>query len=556
MGRVTGKKEWKVEADPLVLSLLLIYTCFLSPSQAETPSSGLLQVRTSLSAEKIGGPFQVPAKLRPRVEFWKDVFTKYGKQQLVVHHRSFPQVIFGVLDFSTDAETMSPATLAAYKESVSKETVNSLRQELLELVQLGEPRTALQGRIVRAMEFLPKGNEKYKALLDDKELIRTQTGIREKFEKSIERSGKYLPVMERIFTREFGLPKELTRLPFIESSFDYTAYSSVGAAGLWQLMPRTAKALGVGVGKVVDGRRDPIAATRAAAKYLREAYNRLGAWPLAVTSYNHGVGGVLKRISQSGTSDLATMLEHPEERYFGFASSNFFPEFLAAVEIYSRRLQYFPSLRMDPVMDFVQFTLSTPISANYAAKELEISLEELEDANYALLDSIWNGRAKIPAGYALRIPIHAAGRAQRLRTGEPQDRRVGPSSSSIYGGLVYKVRKGDTLPGIAKKYGQVVSEIRRLNGLKSDKLTIGQVLVIKGKENQQASPAAVSVAPTVKKSAPVIKSAPAKPSAYKVQSGDTLGEISKKTGVSVNQLKKLNGIKGNYIKTGRALRLR
>lgn len=88
--------------------------------------------------------------------------------------------------------------------------------------------------------------------------------------------------------------KRANTTPFIESSFDYSAHSSVGAAGIWQFMPRTARVYKMAVGRYVDERRDPIKATRAAAKYLKTAYDALGSWPLAIVSYNHGVGGVRK----------------------------------------------------------------------------------------------------------------------------------------------------------------------------------------------------------------------------------------------------------------------
>jgi membrane-bound lytic murein transglycosylase D len=268
------------------------------------------------------------------------------------------------------------------------------------------------------MSLIPGGASKYRRLLEE-DLIRTQTGIRERYADAIRRAWKYLPIIEQIFVSEYGLPKELTRLPFIESSFDYTAYSSVGAAGIWQLMPRTARGFHLVVGRFIDERRDPIKATRAAAEYLRSAYRSLGSWPLAITSYNHGVAGVRSKVVKAGTSDISEIVEHPSERYFGFASSNFYPEFLAALEIFDNHKRYFPEVAEEPPLRVISYPLRSAMSGPYVARQLGIPLEELQEANYAVLDPVWEGRAKIPAGYVLRIPAHYRSRVDGLIQPEP-----------------------------------------------------------------------------------------------------------------------------------------
>jgi membrane-bound lytic murein transglycosylase D len=289
--------------------------------------------------------------------------------------------------------------------------------------------------------------------------------------------------MEQIFVSEYGLPKELTRIPFIESSFDYTAYSSVGAAGIWQFMPRTARSHKLLVGSFIDERRDPIKATRAAAEYLRSAYRSLGAWPLAITSYNHGVGGVRSKVSKAGTNDIAELVEHPTERYFGFASSNFFPEFLAALEIFDDHKRYFPEISVEPPLRIVSYPLRSAMSAGYVSRQLGISIDELREANYAILEPVWQGRAKIPSGYSLRVPVQYKERVDALIQPEPVSARsqVTSTSSAIYGGATYRVRKGDTLTSIAKRYGTTTASIMSLNGLSTSVVNPGQVLVVKEK---------------------------------------------------------------------------
>ncbi len=466
----------------LNLTLASALLCFPSLGVASPGLGSNLGLKANVSIAPRKGPFQTPVKLRGRVGFWKDVFAKYGKNQVIVHHREFPQIIFGVLDFSAEAQTMSPVELASHRNSVEKSTIAALKRQLEPLAKGESPSTDYQEKLAGLMASIPGGAQKYARLIEE-DLIRTQTGIRERYADAIRRSWKYLPVMEQIFVSEYGLPKELTRIPFIESSFDYTAYSSVGAAGIWQFMPRTARGHKLLVGAHVDERRDPIKATRAAAEYLRSAYRSLGAWPLAITSYNHGVGGVRSKVTKAGTNDISELVEHPTERYFGFASSNFFPEFLAALEIFDDHQRYFPEIAVEPPLRIVSYPLRSPMSAGYVSRQLGIPVDELREANYALLEPVWQGRSKIPSGYSLRVPVQYKERVEALIQPEPVSARsqVTSASSAIYGGATYRVRKGDTLTSIAKRYGTTTASIIALNGLSKSVVTPGQVLVVKEK---------------------------------------------------------------------------
>ena len=540
---------------------------FISHAEASPGFASNVALRApSGVARPASGPFDVPARMRGRVDFWKDVFAKYGKYQVVIHHREFPQISFGVMDFREEATRMSPVELSKHREMVEKRTVGEIKAQLLELAEGKEPRTAFQQKAVSAMSWLPGGREKYRRVVEQ-ELVRTQTGIRERFGEAIRRAWRYLPVMEQIFVSEYGLPKELTRIPFIESSFDYTAYSSVGAAGMWQFMPRTAKAHGMLVGKFVDERRDPIKATRAAAEYLRSAYKSLGAWPLAITSYNHGVGGVRSKINKAGSNSIVDLVETTGEAYFGFASQNFYPEFLAANEIFDNHAVYFPEIPVQEPLRVVSVRLSGATSAGYAASVLDLSVDELKEANYALLDSVWSGKAKIPAGYLLRVPVEHQGKIGRLQSGVPQPAVVeaAQGSSTVYGGTVYKVKKGDTLLSIAKRYKTTPEALANLNSLTSRSVKIGQVLAVKSSgvtgththdTKEVLSPAKSQKASVVKSTKPTSKAVSKKSSPqvrYTVKKGDTLYSISKRTGKSVEAIKSKNGISGSDVAAGRVL---
>ena len=357
----------------------------------------------SKSTARYSSEFETPSRLRGRVDFWKAIFSRYGKYQKVIHHRRFPQIAFKVLDFTKAAEELSPGAYDSLVKRIEAEKVAEIEGYLAHLAKTGTPENSMEQYIVSQMRALPGGKQKYQDVLDN-DWVRTQTGIKEKCEEAVRRTGRYLPQIERIFVNEESLPVELTRLPFIESSFNYTAYSTVGAAGIWQFMPGTAKKFMM-VGSSVDERLDPFTATRAAAQYFKQAYKSLGTWGLAVTSYNHGVAGVYKKTVSSGTNDISEMIERADgDPIFGFASQNFWPEFLAAVEIYKEYRKYYPGVELLPELTVKDHPISKPVTLPVVAKTLGVSTDALIDANYALLKPVILGKRAIPAGYTLRVP--------------------------------------------------------------------------------------------------------------------------------------------------------
>ncbi len=526
----------------IVGSLAFMQACAVDNSVANPGFGSNVGLKASVRESVFNSPFKVPELLRARVDFWKDIFAKYCSAQTVIHHRDFPQIVFGVLDLSAESEQMSPVAFDAYKESVEKRTVEDIKAQLLELANGSEPRTQFQEKLVDLLKDLPGTETKYKRIVDE-DLVRTQTGIRERYAEAIRRAWKYLPVMEQIFVSEYGLPKELTRIPFIESSFDYSAYSSVGAAGIWQFMPRTARAHRMLVGRYVDERRDPIKATRAAAEYLRSAYKSLGSWPLAITSYNHGVGGVRSKTLKAGTSDLASIIEDPNERYFGFASTNFYPEFLAALEIFADHNHYFPEVREEPPLRVVTYPVRNSVSAHQIAARLGISTEDLKEANYALLDPVWKGRAAIPAGYNLRVPEDRNRRDDRGPEGAQLSPEIVTVSQTQPLPATYTVKRGEDVAMVAKKFGIPSDNIRRINHLSSGKVKSGTTLRLIESERSGARSETASVARGV--SSNQIR--------YTVRRGDTFGAICKKFGVSVESLRRSNHLSGTSIKVGQTL---
>jgi membrane-bound lytic murein transglycosylase D len=155
--------------------------------------------------------------------------------------------------------------------------------------------TAEERRIAAMFAKMP-GSDRFQLAADR---VRSQSGLRKRFAAGIGRWSGYREEMRDVF-RARGLPTELIVIPLFESCFNLDAYSKVGAAGVWQFMPSTGR-LFMRVDGAIDERRDPIRSTEAAAAYLGRDYELLGSWPLAITAYNHGRGGMARATSELGT---------------------------------------------------------------------------------------------------------------------------------------------------------------------------------------------------------------------------------------------------------------
>ena len=383
------------------LSLIILVGILVVLSRGVAAAEGQ---RPSAPVVKHPGPFDVPPALQAQVNFWVLVYTKYGKNQIVFHHRQEPAILYSVLDFEEAAEKLGDVAAEKMKKKAAEEEEGRIR-EALQNLRAGRPaESPFEKRIERLFQQrYGTGNLRAQyelALAEDN--IRYQTGIRERFRSGLQRSRRYLYAIERIFAEQ-GLPKEVARLPFVESSFDYDAYSSVGAAGIWQFMRGTAKNY-MRVTPSIDERRDPIISSRAAAQYLKHAYDVLGAWPLAITSYNHGINGVLRASRELGTTDIAQIIKKYDGDSFGFASKNFFTEFLAALEVERNWKHYFPDLVFDHPVYFDEVRLGVSAPYRNIRQLAGLSDEQFRDLNPALMDTIAEGRAVIPAGFVLKVP--------------------------------------------------------------------------------------------------------------------------------------------------------
>ncbi len=437
---------------------------------AGTPAAAQ-QADTILS--QVGGPLlPVPESVRPQVDFWKSVFATYSEDQVVLHDTEDLRRIYSVLDFRDLRNSgMSDAEIAAVREQTITDRKEEIRGAMRRLYSGDADPGHLSPMEQTIAALFPA--EHRGELVDAGDRIRAQRGLRERFAAGIATSRRYLPEIEAAF-RDEGVPLALTRLALVESCFNVNAYSKMGAAGVWQFMPATGR-LFMQVGDAVDERRDPVIAGRAAARFLRRAYENLGTWPLAITGYNHGPQGMARAVDELGTTDIGAIVRRYRGRAFGFASRNFYAELIAAVEVDARYREHFGSMpvaRPKPT-DWVQFPHYVPLRV--AAKAADLSPEELIDLNPALTAKVCAGKLRIPRNYPLRVPRGIAAQVERryarIAAAEKFERQ-----RRQY--VMHKVRRGQTLSHLAARYGTTVHAIKATNGLRGSVVRAGQVLRI------------------------------------------------------------------------------
>jgi membrane-bound lytic murein transglycosylase D len=440
--------------------------------------------------------FPRPASLESPIAFWRAIFAEYSTHQVVLHDAWYLDKVYKVLDYRRHlAEGLSLAEVERIQRIDTDLEMERVRATLLRLHALGpDPQglTPEEQAIYELFRNVP-APDRFLAAADEKRL-RSQRGLRERFGDGLRVSRRYLPEMERIF-REEGLPVELTRLPLIESCFNLRAYSKVGAAGIWQFMPGTGRRF-IRVDHLVDERRDPISSTRAAARFLEEMHDVLGSWPLAITAYNHGPAGLARAVAEIGTRDIGRIVTEYNGRAFGFASRNFYAEFLAALDVERDHRTHFGDLPASGPWRYREHRLDRALGIEAAARLARTDRDELALLNPALSDLVVSGRRPIPVGYRLRMPqgeseafetrlteVKAEERVTRVTATKPEKRR--PTARRTTTVVTHRVKRGQTLSHIAKQHRVSVESLRRANGLKkSARLRTGQVLKVSVAQNQ------------------------------------------------------------------------
>ncbi len=357
------------------------------------------------------------------------------------------------------------------------------------------------------------------------------------------RATLYMPIFEQALI-EAGLPLELKYLPVIESALRPSVASGRKATGLWQFMLGTAKQYGLEVNSLVDERCDPYKSSVAAAAFLKDLYEIYGDWHLALAAYNCGPGRLSRIIRRTGQNDYwAIYYSLPRE------TAGYVPGFIAA----NYAMTYYNEHNINPVLVTEPLVTDTVmvndrLYFDHIAQVLEVPVEMLRELNPQYLRDIIPGSSI--KQYSLRLPTQ-----QIFTYIELQDSIVslayerdmaeygvaGDELQVVSQPIYHKVKKGETLSRIARKYGTTVKNIKNWNGIKSDRISIGQNLIV-GWTNgvppkKEDTPATTSSSGTY----------------HKVKKGETLSTIAGKYGTTVSALKKANNLKSDKITVGQRL---
>jgi membrane-bound lytic murein transglycosylase D len=330
--------------------------------------------------------------LEPNVRFWIDVYTKYPTTAGIIHDVQDLNIVYGVID-------LLPQEKVGARQA-NQERIHAAKEQYKKLLEeLAEGLGAEDGDKKRIADLFgaKAGPDKFREAVNN---LRCQIGQQDRFERGLIRSGAYIHRIKAIF-HAHGLPEDLSYLPHVESSFDVTAYSKAGAAGMWQFTPATGKRY-LTVNRFVDERRDPIKASEAAAKLLKHNYERLGNWPMAVTAYNHGTAGMLRAKEEMGGYEA--VFESYNGPLFKFASRNFYSEFLAARHVAKNHTQYFSHVQMNRTQEARKVITKGHASLADLSRRYEVDLETLRALNPALGQAVFKGQRQVPKGTMLRLP--------------------------------------------------------------------------------------------------------------------------------------------------------
>ena len=356
-------------------------------------------------------------------------------------------------------------------------------------------------------------------------------------------SRYYFPIYERIFSAA-GIPEEIKYLSIVESALDPHAVSRVGATGLWQFMFATARTYDLTIDSYVDERKDPIAASRAAAAYLTDAYNEFGDWLLAIASYNCGVGNVLRAIRRSGLTD-------PDywaiSRFLPRETRNYVPAFIAItymMEYADLHGVMSDSAAVPTHTETVWVQKHVPLSGVARAMEVEEAL--ITWLNPAYKRGVVNGTTDFPKRLILPEAPPRAYPALYAVLNTPQKmqayyaKREGARDHEVEetAATMHRVRKGETLGKIANRYRVSVQDLKAWNSLKKNTIVPGQRLRV-NVANDQSTPRTGTSYIT-----------------YRVKKGDTLSGIARRyRKASVSTIKADNGLRSSRIKPGMTLKI-
>jgi len=370
----------------------------------------------------------------------------------------------------------------------------------------------------------------------EKEIRQFQTVEREFFISSYQRSAMYRPMILKEL-KKAGLPEELSWLPLVESGFKVNALSTARALGLWQFIPSTGYKYGLNRDDWIDERMDMEKSTRAAIDYMKELHTMFGDWLTVLAAYNCGEGRIIKTIA----SQHINYLDRFWDLYYKlpYETARYVPRFIATVMIIRDPQKYGIDLGAGkmPALSYEMMVINKSMRLPDIARKLDIPEETLNILNAELRHKITPDKP-----YKLRVPTEMTGQLLTVIDEIPLADTPRESFRKTRGVAInHKVRQGETLASIAGKYKTTVGAIRSANHLsKKDQLVMGQRLTVPIQSSTGGSMKA-------QKSETVVR--------HKVKKGDTLASLARKYDISSTEIKKVNHLQNDKLKTGQTLRI-
>ena len=357
----------------------------------------------------------------------------------------------------------------------------------------------------------------------------------------LERSQAYLPHVRRVFTK-YGLPQDLVLLPFVESGYNVRAYSWAGAGGMWQFMRGTGRLYGLKSDWWIDERRDPYKSTDAAARHLRDLYDKFGDWYLALAAYNAGEGKIARALKQAKCDDFFELTERNRKlsrrTRLKRETRHYVPKFIAISKIF----QNLDTLGFEPVSwdkEEEVVTVDVPGGTDLLAlaRAGGMTWNEFHAYNPAFRRQVSPPHSKTAA----YLPVDKADKMMAYL--------ADPGSRPYAGYTRHRIRSGDSWWRISRRYGVPISVLKKVNNTRSNTLRPGRYVMVPG----NGSTRAVATSGNASSSTSKTRAIAAKRGNYVVRSGDTLWSISQAFGTTVNTMKKANGLHSSRLKVGQKL---
>jgi membrane-bound lytic murein transglycosylase D len=355
---------------------------------------------------RVSDIFKISPFFYNRVNFWFMIYTQFKSSHVVIHDKDNISLIYKVLDFSSIYDQQLHSNiLYILQEKLTKEKVEKLKNDLSDLAKHPE-RNDLEARnmyrvLIQAGLTIPEEKrDRSKFFNDLRSRVRTQTGQMNFIRDGILRSLPYQKSLKTYFKSK-NLPHELLAIPFLESSFNPKAESKVGALGPWQFMPLISKYYMPKNHKQFDYRSNVGVASISAAHLLSENYRILKSWDLAVTAYNSGTKHLFKTKRELGSAkvSLEDIIRHSDSENFGFASKNFYSEFLALVHALAYEDELFEGIH-DHERDDARMELMFFISKCNLQLKKDIPLKLIEEIRF-YNDHLKDEHTQLPRGAIL-----------------------------------------------------------------------------------------------------------------------------------------------------------